>query len=395
MLPWKFNNCRSTTFCSLVVGTLAVSLAVCLLACEPARAQDVPVEDSQVPAAEAEPAQQRYEQLLVEWKERLKQLRAIQTEYHETPAEEAQAVRERWTATVDEIQQLIPELREAAKEAYLAAPNEDRQLTRFLAQLVQDAASRDDYEVAAELSRLLIDNEAGIREIYNFAGISHFAQHQFDRAEQYLKQADAAGTLDDRSKGLFGIINEYRSLWEEEQSLREQERQKDDLPRVRLETTKGDIILELFEDQAPETVGNFVSLVEKNFYDGVTFHRVLPGFMAQTGDPAGDGSGGPGYRIYSEAQVDGARKHFRGSLSMANTGQPNSGGSQFFITFLPTPQLNGGHTVFGRVIEGFDVLSELQRRDPQESPPLPEPDRILEAEVLRKRDHAYVPNKVQ
>jgi peptidyl-prolyl cis-trans isomerase B (cyclophilin B) len=141
-------------------------------------------------------------------------------------------------------------------------------------------------------------------------------------------------------------------------------------------------------------VGNFVSLVEQGFYDDVTFHRVLAGFMAQGGCPEGSGLGGPGYRIFGEADRDDARHHFRGSLSMAHSGDPDSGGSQFFITFIPRPTLNGKHTVFGRVIEGMDVLAKLRRRDPQALPPLPEPDKIVKAEVIRKRDHEYAPTKV-
>jgi len=158
---------------------------------------------------------------------------------------------------------------------------------------------------------------------------------------------------------------------------------------VLIKTTKGDIEVELFENEAPNTVANFVSLVEKKFYDGLTFHRVLGGFMAQGGCPKGTGTGGPGYRIADECRQENARRHFRGSLSMANSG-PDTNGSQFFITFLPTSFLDGKHTVFGRVIKGFDVLAKLQRRDP-EKPDQPEPDKIIEARVLRKRDHEYKP----
>ena len=109
---------------------------------------------------------------------------------------------------------------------------------------------------------------------------------------------------------------------------------------------------------------------------------------------AGDGTGGPGYRIFGEASRPGHRAHFQGSLSMAHTGDPDTGGSQFFITFRQTPHLNGLHTCFGRVIEGMDVLPKLQRRDPQ-APNPPAPDSIVKAEVIRKRDHVYHPHKVE
>jgi cyclophilin family peptidyl-prolyl cis-trans isomerase len=176
-------------------------------------------------------------------------------------------------------------------------------------------------------------------------------------------------------------------LWPTEQKIREKEAKADDLPRVTLETSKGDITIELFENEAPNTVANFISLVEKGFYDGVPFHRVISHFMAQGG--AGRDGKGPGYRIKDEFDNPGARMHFRGTLSMANAG-PNTNTSQFFLTFRPTPHLNGGHTVFGRVIEGFDVLPKITRIDPQK-PTGVTPDKIVKATVIRKRDHEYKP----
>ncbi|MBC7856939.1 MAG: peptidylprolyl isomerase, partial [Pirellulaceae bacterium] len=110
------------------------------------------------------------------------------------------------------------------------------------------------------------------------------------------------------------------------------------MPRVKMTTTKGVMVIELFENEAPDTVGNFLSLVEKKFYDDKSFHRVLNHFMAQGGDPKGDGTGGPGYQIYCECHKPDYRRHFRGCLSMAHAGR-DTGGSQFFLTFRPTPEL--------------------------------------------------------
>ena len=132
---------------------------------------------------------------------------------------------------------------------------------------------------------------------------------------------------------------------------------------ARFKTERGEIVCELFADDAPMTVENFVNLARARFYDGVTFHRVIPGFMAQGGDPTGTGSGGPGYSFRDELSPK--RRHDgAGVLSMANAG-PNTNGSQFFITFGPTPHLDGRHTVFGRVTSGMDVLRTIRERDPQ------------------------------
>ncbi|AFV23746.1 peptidyl-prolyl cis-trans isomerase [Methanolobus psychrophilus R15] len=128
-----------------------------------------------------------------------------------------------------------------------------------------------------------------------------------------------------------------------------------------IETEKGNIVLELFEKDAPKTVENFEKLINKGFYDGLSFHRVLPNFVIQGGCPKGDGTGGPGYSIKCETKGN-PRKHGKGALSMAHAGK-DTGGSQFFITHSPQPHLDGIHTVFGQVIEGMDVVNKIKPKD--------------------------------
>lgn len=126
---------------------------------------------------------------------------------------------------------------------------------------------------------------------------------------------------------------------------------------AQFKTSLGDFKLELFEDKAPITTGNFIKLAEEKFYDGLIFHRIIDGFMIQGGCPQGTGMGGPGYNIQDEFHPE--LKHSGpGILSMANAG-PNTGGSQFFITLVPTPHLDGAHSVFGQVVEGMDVVSAI------------------------------------
>ena len=128
-----------------------------------------------------------------------------------------------------------------------------------------------------------------------------------------------------------------------------------------IETNHGTITLELFDEQAPKTAGNFATLAEKGFYDGIVFHRVIDGFMIQGGCPQGRGTGGPGYTIEDEFG-EGLTHEGEGILSMANAG-PNTGGSQFFITLAATPWLDGKHAIFGKVIEGMDVVREIGSTD--------------------------------
>jgi cyclophilin family peptidyl-prolyl cis-trans isomerase len=131
-----------------------------------------------------------------------------------------------------------------------------------------------------------------------------------------------------------------------------------------IEMEKGSMVAELFAKDVPKTVNNFVFLAREGFYDGSTFHRVIPGFMAQGGDPTGTGRGGAGYKFDDEFT---AHKHDAGVLSMANSG-PNTNSAQFFITLAPQHGLDGKHTVFGRLIEGMDVLEKLTPRDPNQNP---------------------------
>ena len=154
------------------------------------------------------------------------------------------------------------------------------------------------------------------------------------------------------------------------------ESENQSLPSIKLQTSQGEIHIELFEDEAPNTVANMIELSEQGFYDGLVFHRVINDFMIQGGCPHGKGTGGPGYRFRDECHPD--RRHDGpGVLSMANAG-PNTNGSQFFITHSAQPHLDGKHTVFGRVLEGLDVVNRISQGD-----------EIQSVTVLNKRDHEY------
>ena len=149
-----------------------------------------------------------------------------------------------------------------------------------------------------------------------------------------------------------------------------------------LHTEKGDIVLRLFADESPLAVNSFVFLSEQGWFNNITFHRVLPGFMAQTGDPSGTGQGNPGYMFNNEynptLQFDEA-----GLVGMANSG-PDTNGSQFFITYGPAPHLNGKYTIFGKVLSGMDVLEQLTPRDPQPGANLPPGDKLINVTIEEK-----------
>ncbi|MDZ4786116.1 MAG: peptidylprolyl isomerase [bacterium] len=151
--------------------------------------------------------------------------------------------------------------------------------------------------------------------------------------------------------------------------------------QLSLNTSKGEIVLELYPDKAPITCANFTNLAQRGFYDGLTFHRVINDFMVQGGDPSGNGSGGPGYRFQDE--FDSSLKHSKpGILSMANAG-PGTNGSQFFITHVPTPWLDGKHTIFGSVIKGMDVVNSIVQGD-----------KIIKASIVGDTTSLFTTDKV-
>lgn len=143
-------------------------------------------------------------------------------------------------------------------------------------------------------------------------------------------------------------------------------------------TVRGDFKIRLLPEVAPVTVNSFVFLAREGFFDGVTFHRVIPGFVAQTGDPTGTGSGGPGYTLpaeFSDIPFE------RGVVGMARAADPDSGGSQWFVTYADAPHLNGQYTVFGRVIQGMEVVDCLTPRDPSRNPYAAPGDAIISIEI--------------
>lgn len=151
--------------------------------------------------------------------------------------------------------------------------------------------------------------------------------------------------------------------------------------RVKLETSQGDIVIELYSKDMPITAGNFEKLVSEGFYDGVIFHRVIDGFMMQGGDPTGTGTGGPGYEIKDEFTGTDLDKNARGTISMANSG-PNTGGSQFFINFADNNFLDGKHPVFGKVIEGMDVIDSISKVQTDAGDKPVEEVKIIKASII-------------
>ena len=229
------------------------------------------------------------------------------------------------------------------------------------------------------------------------------ARNRFDEATSALDSIPEEGLesnpqLRGQVSSMKAQANRWKSLWNAEVVLREQEDADSDLPIIQLVTSRGPITLVLFENQAPNTVSNFVSLSEKGFYNGHRFHRVVPNFVAQAGDPNSrlgsteiPGSGGPGYTIPDEVSRPDKRLHFAGVIAMAKPAdptspgrsKPNSAGSQWYLTLEPKESLNAQYTVFGRVIDGQEVAERLRKND-----------EILAVKTISRREKDYIPTTI-
>lgn len=364
------------------------------------------------PAAEpTERSRERadFDAVLDEWNPFIDGLRQVRRDYATAPPEASPDLEKEYARMVKKGQFLEAQLVDAAVIACVKQPEENEDLSYFLGNMAATLLLREEYEDALSIGQKLIDNRLGGGDqymMYYFTAIAAYAVSDFDLAARHFEWLDenerripGKDTLAQRNllkevvREVRADLDYYKAAWPGERARREQEKAAADLPRVLLKTNKGEIELELFEDDAPNTVANFISLVEKGFYDGLTFYYVEQRLLAQTGCPEGNGTGGPGHMIRCECYQPNHRLHFRGSVSMATKG-PDTGGSQFCIAFRPVRTLDGKQTVFGRVVGGLDVLARLQRRKPDpeiEEELLPKPDELIEATVLRKRSHSYEP----
>lgn len=337
--------------------------------------------------------------LMKEREEGFDRLREIRNEAGKASQEDRIKLVKEYSEIVTNLRDnVLPGLEKELPKA-LADKESQEEAKTVATELVQMAYGSNDYPTCQEICDLILQHDKDNRLAVNLGAVSRFAQHDFADAKKMLEAAEANGDLIQELGGRYlQSATDYVEYWEKEQAIRAAEDAATGeaaLPRVKMETSQGDIVLELFENEAPNTVANFISLAESGFYNGLAFHRVIPSFMAQggcpnsrEGNPAPAGTGGPGYNIKCECYKPNARRHFAGSISMAHAGR-DTGGSQFFITHLPTPHLDRDvnpssvHTVFGRVVEGLDVVCKIQKDDV-----------IKKVTVIRKRNHEYKPETI-
>jgi cyclophilin family peptidyl-prolyl cis-trans isomerase len=362
-------------------GAVAACLTIFVLAAAAAAA--APATDPAAVKAEFAAARGAWDTVLGE-------IAVLEAKYRQ-PGADKPAIAADYERKIGEVRVAAERLEQAALALVTVEPK-NQQAREICGAVVASAIQNDDPDRGLATATRLAAAGADDDGICFMAATAAMILSRPDEAATWLAKAKAAGLAADQTADLERAIASERPKVDAEMTKRKAEAEADDLPRVKLSTSAGDMVVELFENEAPNTVANFVALVDKGFYDGTPFHRVIGGFMAQGGDPTGTGTGGPGHAIACECGKPGARKHFLGSLSMAHAGK-NTGGSQFFLTFRPTEHLDDKHTVFGRVIEGLDVLPKIRRTQDAEGRTVEgvEPDRIVKAVMVRKRNHPYEP----
>jgi cyclophilin family peptidyl-prolyl cis-trans isomerase len=275
-------------------------------------------------------------------------------------------------------------------------PSDEQKKMIYVAARICAEASRFDalYQIASRMIKL--DPKTGAwRQMYAMAVMN---TNRFEEASQYVQQEPAiVSDLPDKFQDAYRDLPTLLAAAADERARDEAHASGPARPRVLFKTNKGEFVVELFEDEAPETVANFVSLVEKGFYDGLKFFMVRKDSRSQTGSPANNGDGHAGYTIRDESGREDRRHHLTYVLTMARSDVPDSASSQFFILNRPMLELDGVHTAFGRILSGFDAFEQLAATVATDEDgnevviPGTIPDTIISATVLNKRDHEYRP----
>ena len=288
-----------------------------------------------------------------------------------------------------------------AAETYASDNDKYIALGETLSEMMLYDVELDRFDGWVEAAKSIVSSRKfETEDILRAATLIAYTNSDFDFTDDCLARSEAFQAENGTKPWFTGEIGSGRSKWERELEFRKQEAEKNDNPRVEFLTTKGLLVMELYEDTAPETVKSFIYLVERGFYNRKSFFRVEKHLCAQTGCEKGDGTGDAGYTIPGESQLPNHRDHFRGSIAMAlgsdaaGQVQSETGSSQLYFAFLPMPQLDGKYTVFGRVIEGLETMTcfrVLNLSEAAQKKEGKEPDLILSSKVLRKRDTVYKP----
>ncbi len=346
----------------------------------------------------------RYQAAFDRFREAAVDLNQVQMTFHLTskltPAFKDQ-INEQWQAGMHKGHLAKENWLKVAAETFASDTAKYAVLGETLCAMLLTDVELDRMEGWLEAAKSVVNSKKFEREeVLRAASLIGYAHSDFDFTEECLARSEQFHDANETKPKFIGEIRSLREKWKRELEFRQKEAEKNDNPRVEIQTTKGRMVLELYEDSAPETVKSFVFLVEQGFYSRKSFFRVEKHLCAQFGCEKGDGKGDAGYTIASEASLPGHRDHFRGSIAIALGSDTNgkvmneTGSSQVYFSFLPMSHLDGSYTVFGRIVEGQETMNNLRvlnLADPEQKKEGKQPDVILSAKVLRKRDTVYKP----
>lgn len=358
------------------------------------------------------PSPQRIQELrsefdaaILELKDAIKAIKKTGHEFYENKSTVAHEYRSKWKAEATVAEDAYKRVREASFALFFETPNPGEEVNKIVSMMNQDLIAQGQlakcYQTTKKLLKLYPEN----KDLYNLMGRVSILNNDFTFAQQYYQtNRETAEQLGVPEGALYGnSMDKLVSGFERELAFRASDAEGEPLPKAIIKTNRGEIVIELFENQAPETVGNFVSLVQTGIYDGMIFHHVLRNLIADAGLMTLSRPQPIGYTIYDEHQKPNARDHFRGSVAMVGkNNEPNSAGAEFRIMLVPGPNLDGKSTVFGRVISDLSVLDNIQEtfqvneeEDKEEFIKDAKPDVIESITITNLRDHEYEPNRVK
>lgn len=358
------------------------------------------------------PSPQRIQELrsefdaaILELKDAIKAIKKTGHDFYENKSTVAHEYRSKWKAEATVAEDAYKRVREASFALFFETPNPGEEVNKIVSMMNQDLIAQGQlakcYQTTKKLLKLYPEN----KDLYNLMGRVSILNNDFTFAQQYYQtNRETAEQLGVPEGALYGnSMDKLVSGFERELAFRASDAEGEPLPKAIIKTNRGEIVIELFENQAPETVGNFVSLVQTGIYDGMIFHHVLRNLIADAGLMTMSRPQPIGYTIYDEHQKPNARDHFRGSVAMVGkNNEPNSAGAEFRIMLVPGPNLDGKSTVFGRVISDLSVLDNIQEtfqvneeEDKEEFIKDAKPDVIESITITNLRDHEYEPNRVK
>ena len=355
---------------------------------------------SSVSAQDLKQLQDDYDAKLEVWRETVKELLVTRFKYDDALDERsAKELRRQWESLREKGRVQLDEVVTAATELFTHSEDPPQDLIFFMSglqgKILADGKPRKAYDIGQLLLKILPEDE-------NVQRTTARAAIRTNRFDEAAKLSASAGTsfyngLGQHDTRMFEALPDIQAKYQRELDLRELDAKADNLPQVRFNTTQGEIVVELYVNQAPSTVANILKVVEEKKYDGMTFNMVAKDMVAMSGQLYKDGTiSQTPYTIVDECEREDARHHFYGTLSIARSAEiPDSGYMQFYICNLPMSLLDGERTVFGRIISGFENFEKLtfthENNDDNTQTPLPNvrPDHIISAEVIRKPEGEY------